>query len=194
MDWAEEMDRDMDEHPPTAECSEPGEHPCVLKLEKHRDSVRIASGQHGPAGVSAPDATRRDIALPSLGEESTTMPLSATTSETQTSTSSGPGPGSAEPGESLQSSRPSEQPSARSTRRWRSPRNAMEFAAQANAVATLLLNGEIDVETTRAYSAVARTVAQAMSTEVSRARFVAIEPTLSLSDDVFEHDSPKEES
>jgi hypothetical protein len=44
----------------------------------------------------------------------------------------------------------------------------MEFAAQANAVATLLLNGEIDVDTARTYSSVARTVAQAMSTEVSR--------------------------
>jgi hypothetical protein len=64
----------------------------------------------------------------------------------------------------------------------------MEFAAQANAVATLLLNGEIDVDVARTYSAVARTVAQAMSTEVSRARFVQSEPSLVLDPDVFESD------
>lgn len=62
----------------------------------------------------------------------------------------------------------------------------MEFAAQANAVATLLLNGEIDLETARTYSSVARTVAQAMSTEVSRARFIQSEPSLVLDGEVFE--------
>ena len=62
----------------------------------------------------------------------------------------------------------------------------MEFAAQANAVATMVLNGDLDVDTARTYSAVARTVAQAMSTEVSRARFIQSEPSLALDPDVFE--------
>ena len=62
----------------------------------------------------------------------------------------------------------------------------MEFAAQANAVATMVLNGDLDLETARTYSAVARTVAQAMSTEVSRSRFVQSEPSLTLDPEVFE--------
>jgi hypothetical protein len=50
----------------------------------------------------------------------------------------------------------------------------------------MVLNGTMDLESARTYSSVARTVAQAMSTEVSRARFVAIEPSLDLPNDVFE--------
>lgn len=62
----------------------------------------------------------------------------------------------------------------------------MAFAAQANRVATMVLNGEIDLEVARTYSSMARTVAQAMSTEVSRARFVRTQPTLDLTDEVFD--------
>ena len=62
----------------------------------------------------------------------------------------------------------------------------MDFAAQANRVATMVLNGEMDLDVARTYSSLARTVAQAMSTEVSRARFVQSEPTLTLSQEVFE--------
>ena len=73
-------------------------------------------------------------------------------------------------------------------RRWRQPRNVREFAAQANAVATMVLNGTMDLESARAYSSVARTVAQAMSTEVSRSRFLQSEPSLDLPEDVFEEE------
>jgi hypothetical protein len=69
----------------------------------------------------------------------------------------------------------------------------MEFAAQANAVATMVLNGDIELEMARTYSAVARTVAQAMSTEVSRARFIQSEPSLALDPGVFE-DEPEARS
>lgn len=65
-------------------------------------------------------------------------------------------------------------------RSWRPPSTVREFAAQTNSVATLVLRGEIDLERARVYSGLARTVAQAMSTEVSRARFLAQEPDLSL--------------
>jgi hypothetical protein len=65
----------------------------------------------------------------------------------------------------------------------------MDFAAQANKVATMILNGEIDLETAAAYSRVARTVAQAMSTEVSRARFLQRAPMLLLNDDdIYQED------
>lgn len=77
-------------------------------------------------------------------------------------------------------SEPSETPSTPSTRRWRTPRSAMEFAGQANRVATMILNGEIDVETGRLYSSVARTVAQSLSTEVQRSRFLQHEPDLTF--------------
>lgn len=40
----------------------------------------------------------------------------------------------------------------------------------------------------RTYSAVARTVAQAMSTEVTRARFLKEEPDLDFDENVFEED------
>lgn len=63
-----------------------------------------------------------------------------------------------------------------------------DFAAQANAVATRLLNGEIDVEIARAYSGIARTVAAAISNETSRARFARLAPDLALTDDVYERD------
>lgn len=50
----------------------------------------------------------------------------------------------------------------------------------------MVLNGTMDLDAARLYSSVARTVAQAMSTEISRSRFVAAEPVLDLPDDVFE--------
>jgi hypothetical protein len=118
------------------------------------------------------------------------MPSSDTTPATPTSTERGRGSGRSALAVMPPTSRPSGPPSAGLTRRWRSPRTAMEFAAQANAVATLLLNGEMDIETARTYSAVARTVAQAMSTEVSRARFVQSEPALELDPNVFEETAP----
>jgi hypothetical protein len=71
--------------------------------------------------------------------------------------------------------------------RWRTPRNAREFAAQANRVATMVLNGEIDPEAARLYSGVARTMVQALSSEVTRARFVKEEPDLALDEsEMFE--------
>ena len=46
----------------------------------------------------------------------------------------------------------------------------------------MVLNGEIELETARLYSSIARTVAQAASLEVSRARFLATVPDLSFED------------
>lgn len=52
----------------------------------------------------------------------------------------------------------------------------------------MVLNGTMDLDAARTYSSVARTVAQAMSTEVSRSRFLQSEPSLDLPSDVFEDD------
>lgn len=79
-----------------------------------------------------------------------------------------------------QSYRNSVVPSRPSTKHWRTPVNVREFASQANEVASMVLNGEMDVNVARIYSGLARTVAQAMSTEVSRARFLSQLPDLSF--------------
>lgn len=145
--------------------------------------ARPASG-----AASAPAATSAAIDRPRPASDDTTMPSSDTTPDIRTSTSSGPGAGSTGPANGRRSSKPSDPPSAASSKRWRSPGSAMAFAAQANMVATLVLNGEIDLDTARTYASVARTVAQAMSTEVSRARFVQSIPQLDLSSDVFDEE------
>lgn len=54
---------------------------------------------------------------------------------------------------------------------------------QANEVATCVLNGEIEMEVARVYYGVARTMAQVLSAEVYRARYLRQEPNLSLEDD-----------
>lgn len=47
----------------------------------------------------------------------------------------------------------------------------------------MVLNGEVDLDTARVYSGVARTMAQVLTAEVYRARFLGREPNLSLEDD-----------
>lgn len=80
--------------------------------------------------------------------------------------------------ESQQTSKNSGEPSRGLSKQWQQPRNVKEFAAQANRVATLVLSGEIDLETARVYSSIARTVSQSMSTEVQRARISRERPDL----------------
>lgn len=58
----------------------------------------------------------------------------------------------------------------------------MEFASQTNRVATMLLNGELDLDTARSYSALVRGVAQMMSINVTHARFLKMEPILNFED------------
>ena len=149
-------------------------------------TASTADVQPAPAVDGATAATNGPTGRPRRAGGGTTTPSSGTTPGTPTSTSSGRAAGDGGQASGSQISKPSGRQSGGSTRRWRSPRTAMEFAAQANAVATLLLNGEIDLETARTYSSVARTVAQAMSTEVSRARFIQSEPSLVLDGEVFE--------
>lgn len=74
----------------------------------------------------------------------------------------------------------SEKPSSDSKQPWSRPSNIKEFAAQANKVATMVLNGEIDLEAARLFASLGRVVTQATSLEVTRGRFLKEEPNLSL--------------
>lgn len=56
----------------------------------------------------------------------------------------------------------------------------MEFASQVNTVCNRVLNGEIDMETAKIYSAMARVVTQAANIEVARARLGKEIPELEL--------------
>lgn len=118
--------------------------------------------------------------------EPTSMPSDATTPDTPTSDGHGSEPAASASASTSPTSSSSDRPSTGSTRRYRRPRTVREFAAQANSVATAILNGDIDIDRARAYSSVARTVAQAMSTEVVRARFMQMEPDLTF--DIPEED------
>jgi hypothetical protein len=80
-------------------------------------------------------------------------------------------------------SRNSVKQSKGSKRHWRPPRNVREFAAQANQVATMVLNSEIDEDKARTYASIARVVSQSASVEVTRARFLKTAPDLSLEEE-----------
>lgn len=77
-------------------------------------------------------------------------------------------------------SKPSEQPSSGSKQHWPTPTNVREFAAQANKIATMVLNNEIDMDKARTFATLARVVTQAASIEVTRSRFLKEAPDLSL--------------
>lgn len=139
-----------------------------------------AGDQPAPEDGYAPVTTSGATGRSRRTAGATSKPSTATTAPTPSSGASGSEPTDDESASTSPSSKPSGKPSGGSTRRWRPARNAIEFAGQANQVATMVLNGEIDPDVARIYSGIARTVAQAMSTEVSRARFLNTEPVLSL--------------
>lgn len=115
----------------------------------------------------------------------------ATSRNTQRNDASGSSPTSSASESMSPITTPPGQPSKPLSRHWRQPTNAREFAAQVNAVATMILNGEMNQDTARWYASVARTVVGAMSIEVTRARFLRTEPSLTLSDDIYE-EGPEE--
>ena len=106
-----------------------------------------------------------------------------TTRATPTSAESGSATTASGSAGTSQTSRNSDGPSHSSKTHWQKPKIVRGFAAQANDVATRVLNGEIDLEIARTYSSVARTIAQSMSIEVTRARFLKELPDLSLESD-----------
>jgi hypothetical protein len=110
-------------------------------------------------------------------------PLRPPTPDGSAAPKAGPGEGPSDgalTSSSIPMSTPSGKPSRPSNKRWRKPRNVREFAAQANEIATLLLNDEIDIEKARGYASLARVVTQAASVEVTRSRFLRTAPDLSL--------------
>ncbi len=114
--------------------------------------------------------------------------------KTQPSDKPGLTDGASEPGEPcLQNSTSSDTNSNGSTpsrKRYRQPVTPLQLAAQASAVATNLLNGSLDLETARAYSAIARVAAQALSTEVQTGRFLKSKAQLTMdTDGVWEDES-----
>jgi hypothetical protein len=143
----------------------------------------IAVNRRDPAGLSAIAVMPKDTEVRhpvALQREKRTQGGSGATKE-----GSG-GESSIEPGESESTStstpmsNSSAEQSNTSNKRWHRPKTVREFAAQANSIATMILNGEIDMEVAKGYASLARVVAQSASIEVTRARFLKQEPDLSL--------------
>lgn len=141
----------------------------------------IAADRPAKAAGNARRATNGATAAHPKASADTTTPLSATWADTPTSIDSG---GTSTKSESASESPTSKRSAGRSVGskgHWRQPATVKEFAAQVNAIATAVLNGEVTGETmasVRLYSALVRTVAQAMTTEVQRARFLGEAPQL----------------
>jgi hypothetical protein len=78
-------------------------------------------------------------------------------------------------------------PSSGSKRVWKQPTTVREFTSQVNAVASKVLNGQLGLETARTYSSLARVVAQTVTAEANKARFMRHAPDLSFDNSaVFE--------
>lgn len=65
---------------------------------------------------------------------------------------------------------------------WHTPTNARELAIQANKMATLLLNNQVDINTAQKYSALVRGISQLMSIEVAKARLEKTKINLDLTE------------
>lgn len=125
---------------------------------------------------------RQNAALTPLNELKIGKPSNATRKPTQTNAQSGLADGGVLLGEnSLRNCTNSGGPSNTLKRRFKQPTTPLQLAAQANAVATALLNGTIDLEVARAYGTIARTSAQAMGIEVQTGRFLKTPSSLDLS-------------
>jgi hypothetical protein len=129
------------------------------------------------SGPSVQRATNDDTGLTQNAVEPTVTVSSPTPRRTPRSEPAGSAPTDSESG----STSPTSAPFAPPSRHWKTPRNARDFAAQANTVATMILNGDLDIDIARAYTAAARTSAQMLTAEVQRARFLRTEPNLDLS-------------
>lgn len=83
---------------------------------------------------------------------------------------------------SHQNSMNSTLPTNVSKEHWPQPQTVRHFASQVNAVATRVLNGTIDMDIARTYATLSRVLAQAMSVEVTKARFLKQAPDLRIDD------------
>jgi hypothetical protein len=131
------------------------------------DTLLPSSGTRSVIPISAEDGFELGDSEPAANYEPSTEPPTSTSTTT---------------------SRPSTPPTGSSKRHWRRPQDAKRFASQMRAVATMLLNGEIDIDTARAYGALARAVVQALSVSVTQSRFSRVVPDLNFDDDLFDEE------
>jgi hypothetical protein len=155
--------------------------------EPRSQSVPIAASISDQEQSAAPDATEQatepDHPTPDAATETL---LSRINDATPTSDENGFARTASESESGSQTS----STSARRSRHWKTPRNAREWAAQLNSIATGVLNGTIDLDEAKIVSSISRSAAQLLTAEVQRARFLQIEPDLSLEFD----ESPAEPS
>lgn len=121
--------------------------------------------------------------------DTVTMPTSGTPS-THDADSAIPSGASSAPDIDLPESPPTSEHSTPrslgSKRHYERPRTVRALAAQVADLATAVLNGEVEgdaLEAARVYASLTRTTAQLVSAEVTRARFLRMEPNLSLEGD-----------
>jgi hypothetical protein len=84
---------------------------------------------------------------------------------------------------SRKTSSTSSSPSASSTGRYRRPINVKQMAGQVLDLATAVINGDVqgeDLDRARLYASLARTTAQLVNSEVTRARFLREQPDLTF--------------
>lgn len=67
-----------------------------------------------------------------------------------------------------------------SKRLWQVPKDVQGFTAQANEVATSVLNGEVNIERARIYASISRVISQTFTAQVQIARLTRSIPSLSL--------------
>lgn len=84
--------------------------------------------------------------------------------------------------QSLKTSKHSLKPTKDSKGHWQTPKDLRQLASQANKVATMVLNNQIDLEIARTYASVTRTIAQAKNMERSRSLMTRSELDLGLNE------------
>lgn len=125
------------------------------------------------AGRPARRATNGPTGLPRLVNPPTDEPSGFSLSGTPSNTDAGAGSPvvgrTASP--SPKSSTSSFEPVKDSTGHWRAPVDVMELVAQANALATDVLNGTADPAAARAYAEISHVIAKLLRIELERRRF-----------------------
>lgn len=149
-------------------------------------TAQSAADPTGAAEPLAPDATWQGTEPPSAATNSAVLRRQQQTDELEQlrqavrDAESGSTGGANGSDSSPLTSGSSGRPASDSNKRWPKPRHVRALAAQVNEVATMVLNGAIDVEKARLYANLTRTLAQTISAETTRARFAKEAPDLSL--------------
>lgn len=146
--------------------------------QSKRSASSADDRQSGPAlpavAVTSRSIERRLAVMREVGQRRDDM------SQATTSADSGSTAGGGEPQDGTQTSQGHSGNSAKRTSdsavRWDTPANLMELVIQSNKLATMILNGEADIATARAYAEVTRTLASLIRSEIERRRFIGGEP------------------